>query len=95
MPLLPFARPAVADRNMRAVRFTMKDGTRPVEVFVSHPALENIDVVPIEHEDYIGTFKLYRKSFEQIASRKYDRGHVEADGTVCIRAMDVPLASVN
>ncbi len=95
MPLLPFARPAIADRNTRAVRFTMKDGSRPVDVLVSPPALENIDIVPIEQEDYFATFKLYRKSFEQIASQKYDRGHIEIDGTVCIRAMDVPLASVN
>ena len=95
MPLLPFARPAVADRNMRTVRSTMKDGSKPVDVLVSHPALENIDTVPIEQEDYFATFKIYRKSFEQIASRKYDRGYVETDGTICIRAIDVPLASVN
>jgi hypothetical protein len=95
MPLLPFARPAIADRNMRAVRFTMKDGSRPVDILVSNPALESIDIVPIEHEDYFATFKIYRKSFERIASQKYDRGHVEVDGTVCIRALDVPLASVN
>ena len=68
MPLLPFAHPAMADRNLRAVRFKMKDGSRPVEVLVSNPALENIDVVPIEQDDYFATFKLYRKSFEQIAS---------------------------
>jgi hypothetical protein len=46
MPLLPFARPAIADRNMRAVRFTMKDGSRPVDILVSNPALESIDIVP-------------------------------------------------
>ena len=91
MPLLPLARPAIADRNMRAVRFTMKDGSRSVDVLVSNPALESIDIVPIEPEDYVATFKIYRKSFERIASQKYDKGHVEMDGTVCIRAMDVPL----
>ena len=95
MPLLPFARPAIADRNMRAVRFTMKDGSKPVDILVSNPALENIDIVPVEQEDYFATFKIYRKSFERIASEKYGRGHIEVDGTVCIRAMDVPLASVN
>jgi hypothetical protein len=95
MPLLPFARRAIADRNMRAVRFTMKDGSRPVDILVSNPALESIDIVPIEDDDYFATFKIYRKSFERFASRKYDRGHVEIDGTICIRALDVPLASVN
>ena len=95
MPLLPFARPAIADRTIRAVRFTMKDGSKPVDILVSDPALESIDIVPIERDDYFATFKIYRKSFEQIASQKYDRGHVEIDGTVCIRAMDVPLTSMN
>jgi hypothetical protein len=95
MPLLPFAHPAIADRSLRAIRFKMKDGSKPVDVLVSNPALENIDVVPIEQDDYFTTFKLYRKSFEQIASEKYDRGYVEPDGTICIRAMDVPLASLN
>ena len=95
MPLLPFAHPAIADRNMRAVRFAMKDGSKTVDILVSNPALESIDIVPIEREDYFATFKLYRKSFERIASQKYDKGHVEIDGTVCIRAMDVPRASMN
>ena len=54
-----------------------------------------IDSVTIEPDDYFATFKIYRKSFERIASQKYDKGHVEVDGTVCIRAMDVPHASVN
>jgi hypothetical protein len=95
MPLLPIARPAIADRTTRAVRFTMRDGSRPVSVLVSNPALESIDIVPIGQDDYFATFKLYRKSFERIASQKYDKGHVEPDGTVCIRAMDVPPASMN
>ena len=95
MPLLPFARPAIADRNARAVRFAMKDGSKTVDILASNPALESIDIAPIEHQDYFATFKIYRKSFERIASQEYDKGHVEIDGTVCIRAMDVPLASVN
>ena len=67
------------DRTIRAVRFTMSDGSRPVDVLVSNPALESIDIVPIEQDNYFATFKLYRKSFERIASQKYDKGHVEAD----------------
>ena len=59
----------------------MKDGSRPVDVLVSNPALESIDIVPIEQDDYFATFKIYRKSFERIASQKYDKGHVEVDGT--------------
>jgi hypothetical protein len=80
---------------LRAVRFAMKDGSKLITVLVSNPALENIEIAPRECDSYFGTFKLYRKSFERIASEKYGRGHIEVDGTVCIRAMDVPLASVN
>ena len=60
-------------------------------MLVSNPALENIEIAPV----YFGTFKLYRKSFERIAREKYAKGHVEADGTVCIRAIDVPALSAN
>ncbi len=95
MPLLSVAQPAIADHSMRAVRFAMKDGSKTVAILVSNPALESFDVALIEHDNYFATFKLYRKTFEQIASEKYDKGYIEADGTVCIRAMDVPFASVN
>jgi hypothetical protein len=95
MPLIPMARPAIADRGRRAVTFLMKDGTKPINVHVSNPALENIEIAVHDGDDYFFTFKIYRKSFERIASRKYDLGHVEPDGSVCIRAMDVPLASIN
>jgi hypothetical protein len=95
MPLIPTAQAAIADPNLRAVRFAMKDGSKTVTIFVSNPALENIEIDTFDNDRYFLTFKLYRKSLERIASKKYDKGHVEADGTVCIRAMDVPLASVN
>ena len=95
MPLIPTARPAVADRDRRAVTFMMKDGAKPINILVSNPALENIEIAPDDADGYFFTFKIYRKSFEKIASRKYDMGYIEADGSVCIRAMDVPLASIN
>ena len=95
MPLLPVAQAAIADPSLRAVRFAMKDGGKKVTVLVSNPALEQIEIAPTDHDAYFGTFKLHRKSFERIASKKYDNGYLEIDGTVCIRAMDVPLASAN
>ena len=95
MPLIPVAQAAVPDPALKAVRFAMKDGSKKITVLVSNPALEHIEIAPVDHEAYFGTFKLYRKSFERIASKKYDRGYIENDGTVCIRAMDVPLASAN
>jgi hypothetical protein len=95
MPLIPVAQAAVADAGLKAVRFAMKDGSKKVTVVVSNPALENIEIARVDREAYFGTFKLYRKSFERIAREKYAKGHVEIDGTVCIRAMDVPVAGAD
>lgn len=95
MPLLPVAQAAVEDLGLKAVRFAMKDGSKKVTVLVSNPALENIDLALVEREAHFGTFKLYRRSFERIASDKYTKGHVEADGSVCIRAIDVPSVGAN
>ena len=95
MPLIPVAQAAVADPGLKAVRFAMKDGSKRVTVLVSNPALENIEIAPADREAYFCTFKLYRKSFERIASEKYAKGHVETDGTVCIRAIDVPTVGAN
>ena len=95
MPLIPVAQAAAADPAVKAVRLAMKDGTKKITVLVSNPALENIDIAPVDREAYFRTFKHYRKSFERIASMNYDKGHVEEDGSVCIRAIDVPQASAN
>ena len=95
MPLIPVAQAAVADPSLKAVRFAMKDGTKKITILVSNPALETVEIAPMDREAYFGTFKVYRRSFERIASKKYDKGYVENDGTVCIRAMDLPLASAN
>ena len=38
----------------------------------------------------IERFTEYRAQFEEIASNKYDRGHLERDGNVCIRGRDLP-----
>ena len=91
MPLLPAAIPAVEDARFSSVRFAMKDGSQIVTVLVSRPALEDFEGAL--SEGCFATFKRFRKCFERIASDKYDRRHIEADGTVCIRAMDLPLVS--
>ena len=95
MPLIPVTQAAVADPGLKAVRFAMKDGSKKVTVLFSNPAMENIEIQHRSTEAYFCTFKLYRKSFERIAREKYAKGHVEADGTVCIRAIDVPALSAN
>ena len=75
MPLIPTAKPAIADRDRRAVSFVMKDGTKPISILVSNPALENIEIAPPVDEGYFFTFKLYRRSFEKIASREPSCAH--------------------
>ncbi len=91
MPLIPVAQAAAADSSLRAVRFAMKDGSKKVTVLVSSLALENSAIA--DDHGYFCTFKLNRKSFERIASAKYENGFVEPDGTVCIRALDMPVAA--
>ena len=55
----------------------MKDGSKTVDILVSNTALETIDIAPIEREDYFTTSKLCRKTFERIASEKYDKPSTE------------------
>lgn len=95
MPLLSVARRATLDSAARCVRFAMKDGAKTVFVLVSNTALEDIEVCPPDNGGALQQFKLSRKGFEQIASAKYDKGHIEADGTVCIRSLDLPTLSIN
>lgn len=95
MPLMSAAVAAMPDNLLRAVRFVMKDGTKPVVVLVSHAALEDTESALLNESGYFHRFKQYRKLFEQMASYKYDKGYVEVDGTVCIRSMDLPRNSTN
>jgi hypothetical protein len=95
MPLMSAAAAAMPDNQLRAVRFVMKDGTKPVVVLVSHAALEDTESALLNESGYFHRFKQYRKLFEQMASYKYDKGYVEVDGTVCIRAVDLPLSSTS
>ena len=93
MPLMTAAIAAMPDDRSGTVRFLMEDGTRPVVVLVSHAVLE--DRSARDGGGYFHQFQQYRRLFEQMASYKYDKGYVEADGTVCIRLMDLPLDSTN
>jgi hypothetical protein len=83
------------DQAIRSVRFAMKDGAKTVFVLVSNTALEDIEVWPPEDCGYLQRFKQSRKSFEKIASAKYDKGYLESDGSVCIRSVDLPPWSIN
>jgi uncharacterized protein DUF1488 len=95
MPLMPAAVAAMPDNTLRTVRFVMKDGTKPVVVLVANAVLENIESTTYDTGSYFRRFKRHRKLFERMASEKYDKGYVEVDGSVCIRAMDLPLNNAN
>ena len=89
MPLLSTAHIAALDDAQEGVHFIMQDSAQCVSVFVSRHALE--DIGPQTHSGGdIERFNEYRAQFEQIASDKYDKGHLERDGTVCIRGRDLP-----
>jgi hypothetical protein len=93
MPLTWAAIPAVQDPTLGIVRFVMRDGSKRVDVVVSNAALDDLDYAAPEECSYFHRFKEHRQHFEGIASRKYDRGYVELDGTVCIKTIDLPLIS--
>jgi hypothetical protein len=95
MPLMPAAVAAMPDDLLRGVRFVMKDGTKPVVIFVSHAALEDTESALLDESGHFHRFKQYRKLFEQMASYKYDKGYVEDDGTVCIGSIDLPGNGTN
>jgi hypothetical protein len=93
MPLYSVARAATLDSASRSIRFVMKDGCKTVDIFVSNTALEDFEIWPPRDDQFLSWFKLSRKGFEQIASAKYDKGHIESDGTVRIRSLDLPPLS--
>lgn len=89
MPLTPSPCGPGLEDSGEGVRFAMTDSAKAVSVFVSRQALEDID--PKSHSNgTIERFNEYRAQFEEIASDKYDKGHLEQDGNVCIRSRDLP-----
>ncbi len=89
MPLTPSPCGPGLEGSGEGVRFAMSDSARTVSVLVSRQALEDIDPKP-HSNGTIERFNEYRAQFEEIASDKYDKGHLEQDGNVCIRSRDLP-----
>lgn len=89
MPLMSAPRGATLGDADEGVLFDMSDSARTVSVFVSRQALDDVDPKP-HSGGTIERFNEYRAQFEEIASNKYDRGHLERDGHVCIRGRDLP-----
>ncbi len=95
MPLMRAAIAAVPEPNRGIVRFVMKDGGKRVDVVVSNAALDDLDYVPVDEASYFHRFKVHRLHFETLASQKYDKGYIELDGSVCIKANDLPFVSTD
>lgn len=91
MPLIRAAVPAVPEPHRGVVRFVMKDGGRRVDIIVANAALDDLEDESSDEASYFNRFKLHRAQFERIARQKYDRGYVELDGSVCIKASDLPF----
>ena len=89
MPLPPTSRADSIDATKDGVLFTMKLSAQAVSILVSQQALEDIDLQPFGAAG-VARFNKYRSQFEQIASDKFDKGHLERDGSVCIRGRDLP-----
>lgn len=90
MPLISTERAPRLEGTDGGVRFRMSAGGKAtISIFVSSQALEGIDAGS-HCGGMIERFTEYRAQFEEIASDKYDRGHLERDGNVCIRGRDLP-----
>ena len=95
MPLTRAALPAVQDTTRGIVRFVMRDGGKRVNIVVSNAALDDMDYATPDECSYFHRFKEHRPKFEAIASRKYDKGYVELDGTVNIKTNDLPFVATD
>ena len=89
MPLPTTSRATTIAATEDGVLFTMRLSANAVSILVSRQALEDIDLQPFGGAG-ITRFNKFRSQFEQIASDKFDKGHLERDGTVCIRGRDLP-----
>jgi hypothetical protein len=87
MPLAATDVPGVEDKD--GVRFPMMDGAAAVPILVTREALEEIGSPPPTPGGYVARLQAYRSRFEDLASIKYDAGHIENDGTIRITAADL------
>ena len=70
----------------------MLDGNILVAVLVAHAALQSIDWSPPGTNDYLARFNIHRERLERIASKKYERGQTEENGSVIVRKQDLQLS---
>ena len=77
--------------ELAGISFAMLDGRTRVPVFVTYVAIEDIEQPrPSDHAESLQRFQRRRSDFELIASKKFDGGQVEDDGSVRVGKADLP-----
>jgi len=78
--------------ELNGICFPMKGTNAAVPVRVSSDALQDVDPSEIiEQAQWMDRFYANRDLFESIASKKFDAGNTEADGSVLITSTDLKL----
>jgi hypothetical protein len=82
------AKVAILGAGLDGIRFLMRDGQKEVPCRVSLEALNYRGLAT--RMDEAAVFEAYRDEIEQLASDKYDRGHIGFDGGVYLTSSDFP-----
>jgi hypothetical protein len=88
MPLEHIDSEIVREENGFSFSMRIVGAQQTVRVFVSDDALEGDSALP-EDDELRSQFETDRGALEAIASEKYCRGHVAADGVVAITLSDI------
>lgn len=72
------------------IRFPMRDGDKQIQCAANDEAIHAIASRDGHHPDAVpDLFRLYRDRLEQAASKKYDAGRIEVDGSVLVTKDDI------
>jgi hypothetical protein len=77
--------------TIRGVRFAMLRGSMLVPVLITHAAVDDIEPLTPGVRGHLARFYKHRDVFEQAASAKHKRQHLEEGGLVIVDAGDLKL----
>lgn len=84
MPLLATNTPPIPTQN--GMTFPMKNGLKTIYVLVTFEALQGVVSPPRTNAQSVEAF---RAEFEAAAIAKFDKGKIEPNGAVIVRAADL------
>lgn len=88
MPLTHLEGPIAPE--LSGIWFQMADGSDRVRVFVTYIAIEDLESpATFDQHGAIERFERRRDTFEEIASRKFDQGKLQSDGSVRVGQADL------